>query len=276
MNIFAAGTETTLDVPLTDASGNVLAVDGITYVISDETGAWLHGPVVMEDFAPGSDVASIVIPADINTLAPGVGRSLRSIDLQCTIGTNITNLQAAYVVSIPDPLVVGLNSFASYSSLQFAAMEIPSLTGWDNASQMQRMAALITAREHITRLSFTGLALQPAQNSLDFIPEGSYETRAPGSLMNVESGLDMLTPDQFKRLPAKFIAALTRAQLVEADALLGGDAVGQRRADGLVQDDVGESRQTYRNTKPLQLPVCRRALGYLSLYVSFAKRIGRC
>jgi hypothetical protein len=40
-------------------------------------------------------------------------------------------------------------------------------------------------------------------------------------------------------------------------------------------DTVGESKMMFRDERPLQLPVCRRALGYLSKYITFAKVLGR-
>jgi hypothetical protein len=274
MNVFAAGTDVTLVVPLTDASGNALAVDAITYSIFDQFGTQVQAPIVMEDYSPGSETVDIAVPASLNLLEPGVPRALRQIELGCTIGANVVNLHANYVITIPDPLVVGLNSFGSYASIQFASLDVPNLLGWEAAGQFERMAALIDARERITRLSFTPFATNPGMDHLAFVPEGTRETRYPGA--EYVGDLSNLTPAQFAKLPQRFIAALIKAQIVEADSLLGGNTIEARRQEGLVQDDVGESRQVYRGGRPLQLPVCRRALAYLSLYVNFSKRIGRC
>jgi len=273
MNVFAAGTDVTLVVPLIDPSGNTLVVDAISYGIFDQTGEEVLALTAHEEYGPGSETVDIVVPASLNTLEPGTPQALRQIELYCTIGENVITLHANYVVSLPDPLVVGLNSFGTYAALQFSAMSIPNLRGWEVASATERMAALIDARLSICRLSFTPFNSRPSQDSLFFVPEGTRETRYPGA--EYVGDLSDMTPEQFVKLPARFIQALLRAQVVEADAILGGNGIEAKRQEGLVQDDVGESRQVYRGGRPLQLPVCRRALSYLSLYVNFSKRIGR-
>lgn len=273
MNVFAAATDVTLVVPLTDPSGNTLNVDAISYTVHDHMGGVILTQTTLDEFGPGSETADITIPAALNQLEPGVPRALRQIELACTIGENVINLHASYVVSVPDPLLVGVNSFGTYAALQFASMDIPNLLGWDAASQGERMSALIDARERICRLSFTPFTSRPGQDSLFFVPEGTRETRYPGA--EYVGDLSELTQAQFALLPQRFIKCLMKAQVAEADAILGGNSVETRRQEGLVQDDVGESRQVYRGGRPLQLPVCRRALGYLSLYVNFSKRIGR-
>ena len=40
-------------------------------------------------------------------------------------------------------------------------------------------------------------------------------------------------------------------------------------------ESIGESRQMFRSTKPLDLPISKRALGYISQFVTFSKKIGR-
>jgi hypothetical protein len=81
---------------------------------------------------------------------------------------------------------------------------------------------------------------------------------------------------QFNALPEKFKRQLRLAQIVEANKVLGGEEDDSKRTSGIVEEKVGESSQKFRTTGvPLRLPVCKRALGYLSYYVTFAKKIGR-
>jgi hypothetical protein len=273
MDAFLHGTEVKLVVPLTDAVGNQLSVSAIEYRVVDQLGVELVPKTTVTGFVADATTATITVLVASNTLPVGAARALRQVDLYCTVGGNIVLLTAAYAITQPDVLVVGVNSFQSYAAAQFIALDIPNIAGWDGASDAQRTAALIDAREHVCQLSFQRLNQRFGQNSLDYLPEG---TRDVGSNMFGFTGdLKQLTPAQFTGLPPEFLAALYKAQVAEANVILGGDPVEAKRLDGLLLDSVGESRQMFRPGKPLQLPVSRRALAYLSQFVTFSKRIGR-
>jgi hypothetical protein len=81
---------------------------------------------------------------------------------------------------------------------------------------------------------------------------------------------------QFVALPVRFKRALMLAQVAEADTLLsGGSSFEELRREGLMSMTVGESKQFFQSGKPLNLPVSRRAIGYLKPYVSYTLRVGR-
>jgi hypothetical protein len=275
----AAGTDVTLTLPLVDSSGNQLTVSAISYRVTDEGGSEIVAKTALAGFVSGNADAVITVPAAFNALPAGKTRALRNIELSLTIDGNTVFKHASYVIELPDPLVVGVNSFTSLPGAVFAAASIPNLAAWDAASDEQRIAALIDARAHIVQLSFAQLSsnVNWGQDSLNFIPEGAYDTNYVGNsnLFMFSGNLDLLRPDQFAQLPSRFVDALVKAQVAEADYILGGNDIEKKRQDGLIQDNIGESRQMFRNGKPLQLPVCRRALAYLSYFVTFSKRIGR-
>jgi hypothetical protein len=279
MDVFSAGTDVTLSVPLQDKSGNPLAVSAIEYRVTDESNVELVAAMPLAGFIAGSDTAVITVAAAENTLGGGVARGMRNVVLACTVGGNSIYLRASYAIEEGDPLVVGTNSFMTYAQAEFTALSLPNLDGWNGADEQSRIAALMDARSHIVQLSFTPLNsnVNWGQDSLNFIPEGVYDTSYVGdsSMFLFNGNLDLLRPDQFASLPTRFVDALKKAQVVEADAILGGNSVEAKRREGLVQDNIGESRQTFRQSKPLELPVCRRALGYLSYFITFSKRIGR-
>lgn len=280
MKTFSAGTQVLLSVPLQDASGNLINVASVSYHVADEAGVQVLSTTALDDFAPDSPSADIVVPAENNTLSGGALRGLRSVQLQCvTDDGNTINLQAAYALAAGDPLVVGTNSFCTFVQAEFAAMSIPSLDSWKNASDDDKLAALMDARAHIVQLSFAPLNsnVNWGQDSLNYIPEGTYTTDYVGNsnMFLFNGNLDLLRADQFASLPTRFVNALVKAQIVEADYILGGGDVEKKRQDGLIMDNIGESRQMFRQGKPLSLPVSRRALAFLSYYVIFAKRIGR-
>jgi len=279
MDMFSAGTTVTLQVPLQDKSGNLLDVNSVSYRITDQNGNELVATTALTDFAAGSETADITVPAEDNQLDPGVSRALRNVELLCEISGNTVIMHAAYAIETADPLLVGVNSFATFAAAQFAALSIPNLPAWGAASDAEKIAALMDARAHIVQLSFAPLNsnINWGQDSLNFIPDGTYDTDyiGNGSMFLFNGNLDLLRPEQFKSLPTRFVDALIKAQVTEADYILGGGDIEKKRQEGLIMDNIGESRQMFRQGKPLTLPVCRRALAYLSYFVTFAKRIGR-
>ncbi|MPQ56298.1 hypothetical protein [Duganella sp. FT27W] len=278
MNVFSAGTPVTLAVPLVDYVGNQVDVARVEYRVTDQEGIEIVPLTQLTDFVAGSDVATVSIAPLGNTLKAGAKQALRVVELNCTLAdSNTWMTSASYVISTLDPLVAGANSFMTYAQAEFTSISVPNLDSWNAADPRARIAALIDAREHICQLSFTPLnaGVNWGQDSLNYIPEGTRSTNYVGGLLSPGGDLSQLTPDQFSQLPPRFIDALAKAQLVEADSILAGDSVERKRRDGLIQDVVGESSQTFRQGKPLDMPVSRRALRYLSLYITFAKRIGR-
>ena len=265
MDIFLAGTSVALTVPLQDASGNPLEVASVEYRIVKHDGSEILARTGLMGFAGGAEVV-VEIPASLNEVAPIdpttitadqiealFVRESRTVELFLTdpVG-NVRLFSASYALEPVSTLIPGLNSFQSFSQASLVALDIPALAGWRGAADKDKIAALIEARIRICQLRFTNIS------------EGADV-----------GGLATVTPLQFGSLSARFRLALCRAQVVEADAILGGDPVDVRRKEGLILESIGEVKQMFRGGKPLELPVSKRALKYLSPFVSFSQRIGR-
>lgn len=278
MNVFLAGTDVSQVVDLLDADGNQLNVSSISYRVTDETETEVIALTALAGFAANSPQATIAIPAASNTLT-GVTRGLRAIELHCIIAGNTVVLLSSYVIQTADPLAVGVNTFQSLAQADFVATMVPNTPGWDAATSTQKIGALIEARTRICRLNFSPINSNKfwGQDMLNFVPEGTREVNyINGQLTYLFGGdLSMVTPDQFKKLPQMLLDALNLAQIAEADVILAGDTIDSRRAEGLVLDTIGESKQMFRTSKPLDLGVSRRALRYLARFITFSKRIAR-
>ncbi|MEB0029211.1 hypothetical protein QN372_00460 [Undibacterium sp. RTI2.1] len=279
MDIFLAGTAVNLITVLSDKSGNPLKVTSIEYRISDESGTELVPLQALSSFVAESPQAVIEVSAENNIIADTAALGLRAVELHCVVAGNTIVINTGYIVELADPLVVGTNSFQTYAQAEFNAVSLPNLAGWDKSSESERIAALSDARDHIVQLSFTQLNsnVNWGQDSLNFVPEGTYSTNyvSNGDMFLFNGNLALLTPLQFSKLPDKFKLALSKAQIVEADSILGGNVVDSRRREGLLLESIGEVKQMYRSGKPLDLPVSRRALSYLSYFVTFSKKVGR-
>jgi hypothetical protein len=171
-------------------------------------------------------------------------------------------LTKSYALEPTEALIVGINSFQTLPQAELTSLDVPNTPGWDAASDRERIAALVDARVRICQLSFS-LSGSLAQNNIGYgVSDGAGDLAA-------------LTPTQYVNLSVRLRVALAKAQLAEADAILGGDPAEIKRQEGITLDVVGESRQAYRQGKPLDLPISKRALRYLSKFISFSKTIGR-
>lgn len=292
MNIFLAGTPVALVIPLADRSGNLLAVDAVSYRVVDHTGKEIVALNPLTGFAVGDTEATVTVPGILNNIV-GIPANLtgqqidafqvretRTVELLLTVASNTILLNQAYALEPTDPLVVGINSYQTFAQAELCALDIPNMAAWNAATDGDKIAALVDARSHINQLNFWMMNSNAnwGQDALNFVPEGQFVTSfaaGGGHSFLFNGNLALLTPTQFLKLPVRFLMALSKAQVAEADSIMGGDPVSERRKEGLLLESIGEVKQMYRSGKPLDLPVSKRALRYLSQFVSFSKRIGR-
>lgn len=292
MDVFLAGTPVSLSIPLVDRSGNQIVADSVEYRVVSQTGAALVERATLSSFSSGDATAIVDVPASLNALTPIPSnitfsqldsfsvREIRTIELFLNVAGNTVPFSKSYAIEPAEPLVVGINSFQTFSQAELTSLDISNVPGWNSASDSEKIAALITARQHICQLNFWMLNsnVNWGQDNLNYVPEGAYESPVASANRTpfvFNGNLSLLTPKQFEALPVRFKAALYRAQLVEADSIIGGDPVDERRKHGIVVETIGETKQMYRQSKPLDLPCCRRALQYIGYYITFGRKVGR-
>jgi hypothetical protein len=279
LDVFLTNTDVALTIDLADADGNALSVSAVSYRLINQDGTELVALQAVSGFTAGDAQVVVTIPAALNQMADGSTREVRTVELICTLDAGTIGINKSYGVEALDPLAIPANSFQSFAMAEFTAMNIPNISAYNGASESDKIQALMDAREHIVQLNFNLLNsnVNFGQDQLAYVPEGQFQSSyvARNSLFIFNGNLAILNSTQFAALPEKFKRALRQAQIVEANAILGGEGDETRRSSGVIEDQIGETMQKYRQTVPLRLPVCRRALGYLSYYVTFAKRIGR-
>ena len=280
LEVYLSGTEVVLTIDLADSAGNPLSVNAVDYRVVNQDGLDVVARQALSGFIAGDTSVTITVPANLNAVATGNTREIRTVNLYCDQDAGTVLLTKSYAVEVTDPLTVGVNSFQSFPQAQLTALDIPNIDAFSNASDQMKIQALIEAREHLVQLNFNLLNSNAnfGQDQLAYVPEGEFQSSyvARNSLFIFNGDLDVLNPTQYAELPDRFKRALRQAQVVEANAILGGEQMDAMRTAGIIEDAVGESRQKFRDRGvALRLPVCRRALGYLGAYVSFSKRIGR-
>lgn len=277
MKLYLAGTDVSLIIPIQDRYGNALSATAVDYevVLSDNTAVVNRQPV--GGFVAAQPSVSITIPASANQLSGQFPREPRKVNLYCVIDGNTVLISESYGIEPADPLWAGVNSFQSFAEAEMTAASMPNLAGWESADADAKIAAMVEARLNICRINFALLDSNArwGQNSLNYVPEGTYKVDTIRNNL-LFYGLDSLTQEQYLKLPERFRNALKLAQVAEADMLLGGDDLLQKRQAGIVEDSTGESTQRFRTGKVLTQSVCSRAMRYLSPYISYSMRLGRC
>ena len=245
MLIVTAGSVATLSIPLYDQNGQGISVESIQYRVTDQDGLEVL-PLTSLIFEADSETAEIEMGASLHTLANGMTRSLRVVELFLVTPSGPASLLYRYLVKAGDPLMVTINSFQTFSQAVLRATEISNVDAWDAASDDRKQSALIDSYGAIAKLQFT---------EVDNIRD--------------------LTLNEFSSLDKRFVEALCAAQVIEANSRLGGTDVSDLRRDGLMSATVGEVSQMFRVSKPLSLPVSNRTLQALTGYLSWSRGVSR-
>lgn len=256
-----------------DAPAGFTGVSAV-WDLFDEDGEKLTSGTVADFDAQSSKIVVSLSSTD-TALADGLFNAGREIVVTVTDATgDEVEVRDYFVVVAPHPLTFPGNTFLSYpAALALRGTFGPTLAGWDRTlDHSARQAALIHAHANLSRVRYNvGLPVGGSEKDYAAYGEGTdffFDALERVSLFGI-------TAERFNALPAHFTRAITRAQLVEADVLLGGDLVGQKRKDGIISETIGES-STFFSSKPyLTLPFSRQAYELLKPYVRIRVSISR-
>ena len=263
MQAYLGGHDVALTVPLIDAVGGELAASAVSYRVIDQEETELVAKTTLQGFTEGDTEVVVSIPASLNQLGTLL-RGLRTVELYVTTESGTSLITTEYVIEAFATLVSGVNSFQSYSTAALIGCELPNLPGWNQAGKSERTNALTAAYRN-----FGKLHLRYIHDDADAL------TRVITPAEWGSSDITNLNADQLATLPTEYLACLRRAQILEADFLLGGDEVGEIRRSGIMSATIGESSQFFRTSKPYEGAVCKRALKEVSRYLIGGSRVGR-
>jgi len=249
-------------IPAVDDGGNPITASAAGWELFDERGTLITSEVVA-GYA-GGDV-SFEIPANHLTLAPSETSSGRELVVILTTAGGDIELRDYFLVVSNRPLSVMENSFLTFTEAMRYRAEFASLDGWDVASRDRQSAALAEAYRRLCRMAFKvpGANLDGTNVNKANYGTGTDEGWFWGSRVRIAT----LTSAQFDALPPTFRHALKRAQMAEANVLLGGDPVGKKRQDGIVSETTGESSMFFQSRPYLNLPISRQAYEEVRRYV---------
>jgi hypothetical protein len=263
---YVAGSDLSLLVPLADADGNPITATAAEFAVFDGNDVALVPFTPITPFTPGESV-TVEVSELTNTIAAGVLKEVRVISVRCATSQGIKMASLTYILeSQSGTLVRGVNTLVSLGTADMLAADMTRSQSWTNATRQQKINALIEAFARLGKLRLT---------PIDDDGVNGYVNKNPFKKTRSTSITD-LSVTEILALDGKFLAALSYAQVAEADVILSGDSIAERRREGLVADTIGEVKQQYKNGKPLELPISRRALDYLTPYTSLGvKAVGR-
>ncbi|WP_062120525.1 hypothetical protein [Aureimonas sp. AU40] len=265
MQIFPENYVVTYDVPLHDLNDKPVEVTGASVSVTDER----RRPLGAIDAVLG-ETLRVVVPAELNALQAGTsGMEGRVVTVVLhTPGGDITR-QLVYAVQGTDSLAVPNNSFQTIHEARIKAFDLPGLKMVHGASDRDLRAALIEAYARLTRISLKIIDSYDRETLI--LPEVNYRTRFTYIDQQHWHEMDVATFDDF---PAYFTDRLKRAQIIEADEILTGDIIGDKRRAGVLSESIGESSMMFRNGV-LDMGVTRAALEALTGLVHYQFRITR-
>ncbi|WP_342234646.1 hypothetical protein [Inquilinus sp. OTU3971] len=272
-----ADTSVKVAVSLVGEAGPLVPM-AIRFRLADESGAVIYPEVAIGDPGPGvgfeilTDVDServiFTIPAPAHQLA-GKLNSLRVLTVLVATAEGTTRLVERYVVTKEAILEPLKNSVQTYDEAVLLSLSMPGMIGWEAANDTERQSALIAAFVRLAQLKYR--VRDRFINGIDVQRRLALE---PGSSYNIDR-LELLTADEWSRLSGRFKESLARAQIAEADVILGGDEIGSQRQAGLFSHSIGEAKYMFRSEKPLSLPVSEQAVRHLRGFVRWSVTIGR-
>lgn len=195
--------------------------------------------------------ADIVIGAEFNNLLEDEELDFRAIIYTVTTQDGTYTEQDEYFIVAGDmDLTVMKNSYQTYGEAQITASTISTLQDWYDISRQEKISALINAYHKIGQLNF----VVDCQEISD---------------------INSLTKEEFEALDSKFIEAIKRAQVVEADSVSGYNVATALQDNNILSYTIGETSQMFRSGNQYKTMLSSSAMDILSKYICRRIQIGR-
>lgn len=265
LNTYQAGAEVSITFALPIANGSAIEPSSASYRVVDELDVEVQASTSFS-VASGVSEVTIAIPAATNNLAGSDTRGYRSVEVTFIDGTSYI-VSDAYLLAGRVQLVTMQNSFQTVGQIEMLASSIPGLDGWNIATQSDKIAAAETAYAGLCKMRYRFKEDLPASRFTrdSFLGDGyTYVDEIANA--SVEA---------FNAFPEKFKIALRRAQLIEADTLLGGDPIHTKRQEGIITETIGESKIFLMNRPPIDRPVSPAAMREIKRFVHTAVKLTR-
>jgi predicted regulator of amino acid metabolism with ACT domain len=258
---FLHGQNVSVTVQCKDVAGNPLSATAAEYDLLDANGNVIVSDTAVPGFTPGNTSATVQVTALQNSLEAGEKRDMRVVRVTFTTTSGTVQGTERYMITAEETLEVMFNTFQTYDHAELIAAEMTGLNVWHVKTEAQKRAALADAFYGLSKLRFR-------------IPNtvGQDRVNYPDDVI---TNIRELTVSEFNALEEKFLQALKRAQVAEADSLLENNQTDEMRRRGIISYTIGETSQFMGSQRPLDLTVNHRSIKYLTGYISWALHVAR-
>lgn len=263
MNTYLQGVNIDINIPLLNDIGEDLDnVSKVTWILYDENEKLLTSGEVT-DF--DEELASVRVEAKYNLVDKDEQSEVRLLvaTLMCDNEKSYTH-KFYYILQSEAILQYGKNSILTYMQALKLTPTIATLVSWNSATEAQQKTALLNAFTNLSRLR---------------LHRGCAGDDADYEAYRVIGSAPVTLTDFPEKAWAKFSTQFKKdfqlAQMMEAEYLLGGDGVEQLRHKGVMSYTVGEVKQFYRTSTPLEMGCCKDALRYVGRYIQYHSTIAR-
>lgn len=262
-----ASQPSTFTISVLDDAGVIVPAVSASWELFDARGVSIAAGAIA-DFDPIADSVTFQVDASDLALPDGSSSVGREIVVFLTdSASETTELRDYFLVVSSQPLALMQNSFITYPEALALRGEFAQLPGWDANERTAQAAALAQAHRNICRMSFK----VPGHNGSADNQKKAYWGTGAESIFYDRGGrrvrVSTLTLEEFDALPEKFARALKRAQIAEADALLGGNPIADKRKAGIISETIGETSAFFQSKPYLNLPITRAAYEEVQRYV---------
>lgn len=265
---FQQGTDVSVTVEFPEVGGVVISPTAADFAVLDEAGEVVVARAADPDFNPASGNVSLTVQGIDNNIDDAtVTRAMRVVRVYFTTPTGEVTADYRYVVERVEKLIIMTNSFATFEQALLYRLDLPALVGWDAATESEQIAAMVTAHDRMTRMTFRYRLSQQAveYNSMDW-DEVYYWYVTDMRLRKMVDWVNW---------PSDFRKALGIAQVIESDFILDGDPVTEKRDAGIMSMTTGEAKVFFNPKPPLRTTLCREAMRVLGPYLYTNKRLTR-
>lgn len=268
-----ASQNSTFTIQNADSAGVKIDALSASWELFDERGNSIDAGVVA-DFNSAIDFITFEIEGVSLTLPEGevaAGREL--VVTLLDTNNDEREIRDYFVLVSPTPLAVTSNSFVTFPEALAIRRSFGALDGWDANDPGRQQSALVEAHRRLCQMGFSVPGYTGNKANQKSAAYGTGSDDAFHSSANVR--LATLSLSEFDTLPEAFRKAVKRAQMAEANVLLGGDPIVDKRKSGLISETVGESSAFFQSKPYLNLPISRQAYEEVRRYIRLRVSIKR-
>lgn len=267
MNSYPESSPYNLEIRHQDPTGFPLTPAQITVALYDQDDNLIvnFGNI---PFVADAGLTNFVIPGSYNQLS-GLVDELRVIQIALKADSGaIYRNRVVYLITAERKLVIMENSFMSLEAADLLTRQMVNVGALTAAVDDVRIAALVEAFNRITqiRLGYS--------DNTQFVSRFDAICPVRGEVILDASVWKDMTKEAFLALPSNFIAALRKAQILEANEIMSGDDISRRQRAGIISETIGESSIMLRNGV-LDHGVSTVALRALSGFIRYNFRVAR-